>query len=298
MPLSIASFDARARRETLGKRVARVTRASCRFRLASAVLWLASAGGAVSPGALPAQATVPAKPALPSIATSAIDPGEPIITPFANFYIAGGQAKFDVSGINARFNKDNGFFALSGDAYTSGLGFYIPIGGILAGLDYEVLDNGFESTPAGRTDVLSSAMIQGRAGFRLFSSWNLTIHGDLQLGGGIATIKFRDRTGGAGLAPATNPTWDEILVKPGAESELRGRFYFIAPGVGFDYIFLTDAKSQRGFTLGVQVATSLAPHRTAWTYGGHDVFGAPDGAPVGAQVRVTLGYGGFSLKKP
>lgn len=285
MPFSSDPLIARAVRRVLRVRAARAT---------VALLLASTLAGAVAP--LAAQAS----PGAPPISATASAPAEPVITPFATMYISGGQAKFDVSGINARFNTNNGFFALSGDAYTSGLGFYIPVGGILAGLEYDMMDMGFESTPAGRTDVLKATMIQGRVGFRLFSSWDMTIHGDLQLGGGIATIKFRDRTGGAALSPSLNPTWDEILVKPGAESEMRGNFYFIAPGMGIDYIFLKDAKSQRGFTLGVQVASSLAPHRTAWSYGGHDVFGAPDGAPVGAQFRVTLGYGGFNVtpKRP
>ena len=224
-------------------------------------------------------------------------PAEPTIIPFANFYVAGGQAKFDVSGMNARFNPSNGFYALSNDGYVAGLGFYIPIGGLMAGLEYDMLDMGYESTPNGKTDILKATTVTGRAAFRLLSTWNLTVHGDLQLGAGVATVKFRDRTGGASLASSTNPTWDDILLKPGTESEMRGTFYFIAPGFGVDYIFLKDAKAQRGFTLGFQFASSLAPHRTAWTYGGHDVFGAPDGAPVGSQLRITLGYGGFKLDR-
>ncbi len=276
MPLSIASPDARVSRLLRG---------------ASAMLTLGACALLATPHALRAQAPTPPQGSV------GLPTEEPPIPPFANFYIAGGQAKFDVTGINSRLNTANGFFALSGDAYTTGLGFYVPVGGIIAGLEYHMLDMGFESTPAGKTDVLKAVMAQARVGFRMWTAWDLTLHADLQLGGGIATVKFRDRTGGASLAPSTKPTWDEILLKPGAESEMRGQFYFIAPGMGLDYIFLKDFKSQRGFTVGVQVASSLAPHRTAWTYGGQDVFGAPDGAPVGAQFRVTLGYGGFSIAK-
>jgi hypothetical protein len=275
MPLSFASFRAHVPRSR---------------RVAPALLLLLSV---VATTAMPVHAQ--GNPALPTISATAKAPEEPAVTPFAHLYISGGQAKFDVSGINARFNTSNGFFALSGDAYTTGLGFYIPVAGIITGLEYNMMDMGFESTPAGKTDVLKANMLQGRVGFRIFSSWDMTLHADLQMGGGIATVKFRDRTGGASLSPSTNPTWDEILLKSGGESEMRGTFYFIAPGMGLDYIFLKDAKSQRGFTIGVQVASSLAPHRTSWTYGGRDVFGAPDGAPVGAQLRVTLGYGGFNL---
>ena len=247
------------------------------------------------PGALSGQAAPPAPAGIPTVTATAAAPVEPVVTPFANFYVAAGQAKFDVTGINSRLNINNGFFALSGDGYTTGLGFYIPVGGIMAGLEYDLLDMGYESTPAGKTDVLKANMLQGRVSFRLLSTWDVTLHGDLQLGVGTVSAKFRDRAGGASLAPATNPTWDEILLKPGAESEMRGTFYTVAPGMGLDYIFLKDAKSQRGFTVGVQFATSLAPHRTAWTYGGRDVFGAPDGAPVSTQVRITVGYGGFAL---
>ena len=143
---------------------------------------------------------------------------------------------------------------------------------------------------------MNSAYWMGTVGYAFFTTFRkFNFLGFLGVGEGTTKIVVSDRNGGATVATNVDPLFNDILSNPGFSSTLNGTYTVIQPGIGIDYLMLRSKESHTGVTFGIRVGTTISPHRTAWTYEGRDVVGAPDAGPVGSFVRLTLGVGGFKL---
>ena len=221
--------------------------------------------------------------------------GDPPIAPFSNFYLATGKVLFDVGKINAHFTQANGFYEISNDAYSVGGGFSVPFGKLMIGAQYHYFDIGIETSPQGKTDQITSKFAIIDIGYNFVNSWHWNLYGSFGVGVGTATLILRNRSGGATVSETVDPTFDEILASPGLKSEVIGTYFILAPSLGADYLVLANTDSHIGLTLGFRVTSAITPNRTTWKYKGRDVFGAPDGGPAGAQIRLQFGVGGFRL---
>lgn len=227
--------------------------------------------------------------------TQATLAGDPPIAPFSNFYVTTGTVLVDVGKINAHFTPANGFYAISNDAYSLGGGFSVPVGKLTLGAQYHYFDIGIESSPQGKTDQMTAKFVLAEVGYNFLNFWHWNLYGSFGVGVGTNTLIFRDRNGGPTVSETVDPTFDEILAKPGLKSELTGTFFILEPALGVDYLVLANTDSHIGLTIGFRVATAITPNRTTWKYKGRDVFGSPDAGPAGAQICLQFGVGGFRL---
>ena len=218
----------------------------------------------------------------------------PAIAPFNSVFISLGNAFTNVDLLNVRFDSTH-YDAIAGHGFSIGGGFYVPFGRALFGAEYHEADFGFESTATGRTNKMNSRYWMGTVGYALYTTWQFNIVGLLGAGMGTTTIKISDRNGGATVGTSVDPLFDDILGNPGFSSTLTGSYSVFQPAVGVDYLMLRSAKSHVGVTFGLRFGTTISPHRTAWSYEGRNVVGAPDAGPVGSFLRLSLGIGGFKL---
>jgi hypothetical protein len=233
--------------------------------------------------------------ALTSLRAGAQDPAaQPSIAPFTNVFLALGNAFSNVDLLNARFDSAR-YDAIAGHGFSIGGGGYVPFGRALFGAEYHDADFGFESTGTGRTDKMGSKYWMGTVGYALYTSWKFNVVGFLGAGMGTTTIKVSDPSGGPTVGATPNPLFNDILSNPGLGSTLTGTYTIFQPAVGVDYLMLRTDKSHVGVTFGLRIGTSISPHRTAWSYEGRDVVGAPDAGPVGTFLRLSVGIGGFKL---
>jgi hypothetical protein len=221
-------------------------------------------------------------------------PANPPIAPFNNFFVALGNAFSNVDLLNARFDSTK-YDAIAGHGYSIGAGAYVPFGRALFGAEYHAADFGFESSSIGRTNKMNSAYWMGTVGYAFYTTWQFNFLGFLGVGEGTTKLVVSDRNGGATVATNVDPLFNDILSNPGFSSTINGTYTLVQPGIGVDYLMLRSEKSQIGVTFGIRLGTTISPHRTAWTYEGRNVVGAPDAGPVGSFVRLTLGVGGFKL---
>ena len=227
------------------------------------------------------------------------------VLPFTNFWLTTGRLAFDVNRLNPRFarpdlastGRSTGFDALSGDGLIIGGGGYVPIGRLLLGGEFHYSDMGTESSPTGKTNQLTTNYGMATVGYALWTSWHWTVFPYLGAGVGKVTLTLKSRDGGPVVPSSASPTFDDIVLSPGAESRMVGTYYVVQPGLGVDYLALNSSNSHVGVTFGLRVGTSISPHRTTWTYRGNDVFGAPDASPVGATARIIFGIGGFKMSR-
>ena len=221
-------------------------------------------------------------------------PDNPPVAPFNNVFISLGNAFSNVDLLNVRFDSAR-YDAIAGHGFSIGGGFYVPFGRALFGGEYHDADFGFESTGTGRTNKMNSRYWMGTVGYALHTTWQFNIVGLLGAGMGTTTIKISDRNGGATVGTSIDPLFDDILSNPGFSSTLTGSYSVFQPAVGVDYLMLRSNKSHVGVTFGLRFGTTISPHRTAWSYEGRNVVGAPDAGPVGSFLRLSLGIGGFKL---
>lgn len=248
-----------------------------------------------------ASALVLCPPSLAAQNTPAPKAVSDYVTPFTNFYGQAGRLNANPSSINTHFARPDlaigtGFSALSNDAYAIGFGGYTPVARVLAGFEWSYADFGYETSPQGKTNRAETAYAMAMVGLPLFTSWHVTFFPYLGIGGGAMRVTLKNRDGGATVSLARNPTFDEIVLSPGTDSQILGKYLLVQPGIGFDYLLLKDdARSHLGVTFGVRLGTVITPNRTTWTYRGHDVFGGPTFQPSGSTLRVLVGIGGFRL---
>ena len=229
------------------------------------------------------------------------------VAPFSAFYGNVGTMLFDVSKLNARFERPDlklltpprstGFLAISNDAVGYGFGGYGPIGRLLLGGEFQYGDVGEEASPNGRTNRLESTYVMATAGYALFNGWKFTLYPYLGIGAGQVSLSLKSRDGGPTVSSTSNPTFDEVILSPGQSSTMKGSYILVQPGVGFDYLLLRNQKDRFGITLGMRFSTNLSPNRTTWKYQGRDVYGGPDVGPVGTSFRLIFGIGGYRLAK-
>lgn len=236
--------------------------------------------------ALLALAAVPARAQEP--------PVDPPIPPFTNVFLALGNTFTNVDALNARFSTNN-YDAIAGHGFSVGIGGYAPYGRALFGAEYHGADFGYESTDVGRTNKMSSSYWLGEVGYAFFTTWHFNVYGMLGAGLGTTKITVSDRNGGTPVSSTPEPLFDDVLASPGPSSTLTGTYTIFQPSVGVDYLMLRTTQSHVGVTFGLRIGTSISPHRTSWTYEGHDVAGAPDAGPVGGFLRLSVGVGGFKL---
>jgi hypothetical protein len=220
---------------------------------------------------------------------------EPPVAPFSNVFLSLGNAFSNVNALNVRFDSAR-YDAIAGHGFSIGGGGYVPFGRALFGAEYHDADFGFESTGTGRTNKMRSNYWMATVGYALYTTWRFNFVGFLGVGMGSTKIVVSDRNGGATVGTSTDPLFDAILASPGTSSTLTGSYSVFQPGVGLDYLMLRSDTSHVGVTFGIRFGTTISPHRTAWTYEGRNVVGAPDAGPVGSFLRLSLGIGGFKLQ--
>jgi hypothetical protein len=223
-------------------------------------------------------------------------PDNPPVAPFNNVFISLGNAFSNVDLLNVRFDSAR-YDAIAGHGFSIGGGFYVPFGRALFGAEYHQADFGFESTGTGRTNKMNSRYWMGTVGYALFTTWHFNFVGFLGVGMGTTKITVSNRNGGATVGTSVDPLFDDILSNPGFSSTLTGLYSVFQPAVGVDYLMLRSDKSHVGVTFGLRFGTTISPHRTAWSYEGRNVVGAPDAGPVGSFLRLSLGIGGFKLAR-
>jgi hypothetical protein len=220
--------------------------------------------------------------ALAFVRAGAQDPSaNPPIAPFTNVFISLGNSFSNVDALNVRFDSTH-YDAIAGHGFS--------IGG-----EYHDADFGFESTGTGRTNKMHSHYWMGTVGYALYTTWRFNFVGFLGVGMGTTKITVSDRNGGATVGTSVDPLFDDILASPGFSSNITGSYSVFQPGIGLDFLMLRSEKSHVGVTFGMRFGTTISPHRTAWTYEGRNVVGAPDAGPVGSFLRLSLGVGGFKL---
>ena len=229
-----------------------------------------------------------------SAAAQEVASGQP--APFTNVFLSLGNAFSNVNALNVRFDSTK-YDAIAGHGFSIGGGGYFPFGRALFGAEYHDADFGFESTGTGRTNKMNSHYWMVTGGYALWSSWHFTLLGFLGAGMGTTKITVSDRNGGATASTAIDPLFDDVLAHPGFSSVLTGTYSVFQPGLGLDYLMLKSDSSHVGVTFGLRLGTTISPHRTAWTYAGRNVVGAPDAGPVGSFLRLSIGVGGFKLAR-
>jgi opacity protein-like surface antigen len=125
------------------------------------------------------------------------------VAPFSAFYGNVGTMLFDVSKLNARFERPDlklltpprttGFDAISNDAVGYGFGGYGPIGRLLLGGEYQYGDVGEEASPSGRTNRLETTYIMATAGYAIYNGWKFTLYPYLGIGAGQVTLSLKIR---------------------------------------------------------------------------------------------------------
>ncbi len=252
------------------------------------------AGLAVGAGLLCAHA-VAAQSALPS----KMDPDK--VLPFSTFYALVGRLNADPTMVNSHFTRPDlangtGFSALSNDAYSVGIGGSTPIAGMIAGFEWTYADFGYETSPQGKTNRAETTYFMLTGGLPFYTTWKMTLFPFLGVGAGSMRVTLKTRDGGPSVSTTKSPTFDEIVLSPGLESQILGTYLMVQPGLGLDYLLLSDdPKSHLGVTLGVRFGTAITPNRTPWKYRGTEVFGGPTFQPSGGTLRVLVGIGGFRI---
>jgi hypothetical protein len=216
------------------------------------------------------------------------------VSPFTNVFISLGNSFTNVNALNVRFDSAH-YDAIAGHGFSIGGGLYVPYGRALFGGEYHDADFGFESTGTGRTNKMHSGYWMATVGYALFTTWKWNVIGSLGAGMGSTKITVSDRNGGPTAATNVDPLFDDVLKNPGFSSVLTGSYSVFQPAFGADYLMLRSDASHIGVTFGIRIGTTISPHRTAWSYAGRNVVGAPDAGPVGSFLRLTLGIGGFKL---
>jgi opacity protein-like surface antigen len=237
--------------------------------------------------------------------TSAPPTADDAVMPFSALWITTGKLLVDVNRLNARFTRTDlaatgkftGFDALSNDGFVVGAGAYAPIGRVLLGGEFHYSDVGIETSTSGKTNQITTSYGIATVGYAVWTSWHWTVFPYVGAGMGKVTLSLKSRDGGPTVSSTTSPTFDEIVLSPGTESRIDGTYYLLQPGIGVDYLALKSSESHVGITLGLRMGTSISPNRTTWTYGGRDVFGAPDVGPVGTTARIIIGIGGFQMSR-
>ena len=230
--------------------------------------------------------------AAPALAQDA--PSNPPVAPFSTIFLAIGNAFSNVDALNVRFDSTK-YDAIAGHGFSIGGGGYAPFGRALFGAEYHDADFGYESTGTGRTNKMHSHYWMVTAGYALFTGWQVNVLGFLGVGQGTTKITVSDRNGGPTVGTGVDPLFNDILSTPGFSSVITGTYSVFQPGIGVDYLMLRTKDSHTGFTVGLRMGTTISPHRTAWSYEGRNVVGAPDAGPVGAFLRLNFGIGGFKL---
>jgi hypothetical protein len=228
---------------------------------------------------------------------------QPAVAPFSAVYFAAGTMLVDVSRLNPHFERADlptaekpGYFTLSNDGYSLGLGGYGEImPRVVLGGEWNTADMGQESSPTGMTNQLTTRFALGTIGYAAFTTWRVNFIPFLGLGFGSATLSLMDREGGPSPSPADKPTFDDVVMSPGTQSSMKGSYVLVQPGLAIDFLVLRETTSRVGMTLGLRLATLVSPNRTTWKYAGDEVFGGPDLGPSGGVFRLVAGVGGFRL---
>lgn len=225
------------------------------------------------------------------------------VAPFSSLYVTAGTMQVDVSRLNPHFERTDllpadrpGFFTISNDAYSIGLGGYgVVQNRIVLGAEYHIADVGEESSPSGKTNQLSTKYWMGTAGYAAWTLWRMNFVPFVGIGAGDLTLTLKSRDGGEPVSGSQNPTFDEVIEQPGSQSTMTGSYMMVQPGIAVDFLILGNDTGSHGLTLGLRFSSMISPNRTRWEYLGRELFGGPDVGPSGGSLRVVLGYGAFRL---
>lgn len=227
------------------------------------------------------------------------------IPPFSAFWVSTGTLLMDVNKLNPHFERLDlaqaerpGFFTLSNDGYSLGVGGYGPaVGRIVLGGEWSTASMGEEASPSGKTNAISTNYWMGTVGFAAWTNWRINVIPFAGVGLGKVKLSLKSRDGGPTVSETQDPTFDEIIMSPGSSSIIDGSYVMVQPGLAVDFLVLSQSDKTMGLTLGVRFSSVLSPNRTSWTYKGRDVFGGPDTGPTGGSVKVVLGIGGFRMSR-
>ena len=239
----------------------------------------------------------------PAAAGAQSAPRDQPIPPFSAAYLSTGTLLVDVSRLNPHFERLDlavkerpGFFTISNDAYSVGIGAYGTVmNKLVLGAEWNSADLGEESSPLGKTNRLTTTYWMGTVGYAVFTTWRVNIVPLVGIGPGTATLTLKNRDGGETVPDFQDPTIDEIILSPGRKSTVTGSYIIVQPGLAIDFLMLRQTTNTVGVTLGIRLASAISPNRTTWTYKGRPVFGGPDLGPSGGVVRVIAGIGGFRM---
>jgi hypothetical protein len=242
--------------------------------------------------------------ALPATARAQVGSDAPgAISAFSTFYLATGTLLMDVSKLNPHFERIDlpsasrpGFFTISNDGYSVGMGGYGPVfDRFLLGAEFHTADLGQESSPTGKTNQITTRYWTATAGWALYTGWRVNVAPYVGIGQGTVDLILKSGSGGTPIAPTSGLLFDDIIMAPGTKSVMKGAYVMVQPGLAIDYLALRQQSDRLGLTIGVRFSTAISPNRTTWTYGGHELFGGPDVGPSGGNIRVVMGIGGFRL---
>lgn len=225
------------------------------------------------------------------------------IAPFSSFYLTTGTILMDVTKLNPHFERVDlpagqrpGFYTLSNDGYSVGVGGYVPVlGRFVAGGEFHSADFGYESSPTGKTNQLETKYWMATGGYAAFTAWRFSVIPFVGVGTGTATLTLKSRSGGPQVSNSVDPTFDEVIASPGTKSTMTASYVMVQPGLALDFIVLRSDASNLGMTLGMRMASAITPNRSTWRYAGREVFGGPDLGPAGGSFRIVVGIGGFRI---
>jgi hypothetical protein len=229
----------------------------------------------------------------------------PTLAPFSTVFFTTGSLLVDLSKLNPHFERTDiadptkrpGFFTISNDAFSVGLGGYGAVfDRVVLGGEWLIADIGEESSPSGKTNGMTTSYFVATAGYAAWTSWRVNVIPSLGLGMGTLNLTLQDRNGGSGVSGSQDPIFDDIIMNPGAKSVIKGSYIIVQPAIAADFLILRGTASRVGITLGVHFTSPISPNRTTWKYLGRTVFGGPDVGPVGGSLRLVAGIGGFRLR--
>jgi hypothetical protein len=208
--------------------------------------------------------------------------------PFHALVLSTGMSTMSVDPLNARLTSSS-FAGLSNDAVSYGASGYFAVGRALLGAEGFKSTFGEEGLNNGRTDDLSTLQGLVTASYAIYSSRRVTLYPQLGVGLGRVQVTLRDRSGAA--TSASQPTFDEVVTAPGAESRLTASHLLYSLGGGADYL-VTSRGSAIGVVMGLRAGVLASPNRATWTRGGQAILAGPDAGAGGPYLRVVVGFGG------
>src|SRR5689334_22528692 len=135
----------------------------------------------------------------------------PTLAPFSTVFFTTGSLLVDVTKLNPHFERTDiadqtkrpGFYTISNDAFSVGLGGYgAVLDRFVLGGEWLIADVGEESSPSGKTNSMTTSYFVATAGYAAFTSWRVNVVPSLGLGMGTLNLTLKNRNGGTSVSNA------------------------------------------------------------------------------------------------